>query len=341
MVSLLTGLLNGCSGVHYYSQAVGGQWDIWQRTQAISHLLLDESIDDTLKQRFNDILAMRAFASRELHLPDNDSYRHYADLQRPYVVWSVFATPEFSLTPKQWCFWFVGCVTYRGYFSQTEAETFADSLSAEGNDVYVAGIAAYSTLGWFADPVLNTMLHWSDWRLAGLIFHELAHQQLYIANDTAFNEAFAMTVEYEGIKRWLLFRRDEAQWQEYQRWLNYQHDFNQLILDFRQELDALYQESLEPSLMAFAKQNKFAQLQQRYQELKTQRWDNFSGYDRWFNEVNNAKLNSVMTYQQYVPALQTLLAQQEGDLLAFYQAAAQLGALSFAQRQAYLAQLSE
>jgi len=327
-------LLSSCSTVHYYAQAVSGQLELLQRRHPITELLASPEMEENVRLRLNEVLSIRQFATEQLQLPDNDSYTQYADLQRPYVVWSVFATPPFSLAPKNWCFPVVGCVSYRGYFSEAEAQSLADGLAAEGYEVYVAGIAAYSTLGWFADPVLNTMLLWSTPRLAGLIFHELAHQQLYIKDDTAFNEAFAMTVEYEGVKRWLDTVQDEAQTERYYRLQGYQQDFTQLVLAMRDQLQALYQrQEISETERQALKTQLFQQLQADYQQLKTTKWAGFNGYDQWFSEVNNAKLSSVVTYQAYVPAFQRLLAEQNYDLAAFYQAVAMLAGQPYAERQ--------
>jgi predicted aminopeptidase len=325
--------------VQYYAQAIDGQFELFRRSQPIPQLLADPALQAPLRLKLSEVLAIRQFATEQLHLPDNDSYTHYADLQRPYVVWSVFATPPFSLTPKTWCFPIVGCVSYRGYFAEADANALAESLTAEGYEVYVAGVAAYSTLGWFADPVLNTMLEWPLPRLAGLIFHELAHQQLYVANATAFNEAFAMAVEYEGVERWLAQRNDPEMTAHYNRLQGYRQDFIDLVLATRDQLEALYVQPLPIATMQAQKQAILQQLQADYQRLKTTQWDGFAGYDHWFNNVNNAKLSAVVTYQAYVPAFQYLLAQHQGALPAFYQAVAALAALPPSEREQQLAAL--
>jgi predicted aminopeptidase len=189
-------LAGGCTSIDYYLQAVSGQLDV-QRGRAIDDVMADAALMPRLGQAQSGAV-IREFASRELSLPENASYRRYADVERRYVVWNVFAAPEFSLAPVQWCFPFAGCVGYRGYFAQTEAERFAAQLAAEGRDVLVSGVPAYSTLGWFADPVLNTFIHYPDLLIARLIFHELAHQVVYVRDDTVFNESFAVAVEREG-----------------------------------------------------------------------------------------------------------------------------------------------
>ena len=196
-------LAAGCTSLGYYLQSVGGQLMLLQSRQEISQLLADPATPDPLKKRLEAALKIRDFACAELKLPDNRSYRSYADLRRPYVVWNVFATKEFSIKPERWCFFIAGCVGYRGYFSKEGADNFAQEMRARGDDVFVAGVPAYSTLGWFDDPVLNTFVNYSDYELARLIFHELAHQVMYVQNDTEFNESFAVAVETDGIRRWL------------------------------------------------------------------------------------------------------------------------------------------
>jgi predicted aminopeptidase len=328
--------LSGCGHLSYYGQAINGQWKILTQRQPIQPLLKETKIPIPLKQRLTNILQIRAFASEQLHLPDNSSYTYYVDLKRPFAVWSVFATPAFSFTPKSWCFWIVGCVSYRGYFSQAAAQKLAKQLREQGYDVYVAGVAAYSTLGWFADPVFNTMLRWSKPRLAGLVFHELAHQQLYIPDDTAFNEGFAMAVEYEGVKRWLAKYGTPAEIKNYQLSQQREAQFIKLILTARRRLEHIYQNHTSPTELSAAKTAGYAQLHQDYQQLKAS-WGGYAGYDLWFEQdLNNAKIASIATYQDLVPHFQALLAKLDGDLTHFYHQAAQLKKLSLAERHAKL-----
>ncbi|MDM8561112.1 aminopeptidase [Candidatus Parabeggiatoa sp. HSG14] len=335
-LTLCLSLLNGCSNVAYYSQAIGGQWDIFKRSQPIDSILTNEMTPTLLKQQLTNVLKIRAFASEVLHLPENQSYTYYADLERPFVVWSVFATPAFSFEPKQWCFVVVGCMSYRGYFSEADAQQLATKLRAQNYDVYVAGVPAYSTLGWFDDPVLNTMLRWSQTQIAGLIFHELAHQKLYISDDTAFNEAFATAVEYIGIERWLTRYGTSHDIAEYQQSQQRQAEFIELVLTTRNHLQHIYQQNESPKQKQAAKILAFDTLRTHYTELK-KRWNGYAGYDHWFSQdLNNAKLLSVVTYQDLVPAFQILLSQQDGDLLAFYKKIEQLGKLPIEQRHKIL-----
>ncbi len=341
-LTLLSALLavTGCANFTYYAQSVGGQLDVVAKRQPIARLLRDPATPPVLKAQLTDVLDIRQFAVQALHLPDNASYRGYTDLQRQYVVWNVVATPAFSMTPRQWCFPVVGCLSYRGYFRQQHAEDFAAPLRQRGDDVAVIGVPAYSTLGWFADPVLNTTITWPRARLASLIFHELTHQVLYIKGDTAFNESFAVTVEEEGVRRWLEQRQDATALAHYSEDRRRHAQFIQLVMATRAELVQLYAADMNAAERRAAKARAFAELRERYQRLRTE-WGGNAGYDSWFaQDINNAHIAALNTYQEYVPAFRALLAQQQGDLPAFYAAARDLGTLPAAQRQARLRELA-
>jgi predicted aminopeptidase len=330
---LVLGLVTGCSSVGYYGQAVRGHLEVMGKRERIAVLLEDPATDAALAASLAGVLAIRDFASAELGLPDNDSYRTYTDLGRPYVVWNVVAAPQFSLSPEQWCFPFVGCLTYKGYFAEARAEREAQDLRERGYDVVVGGVAAYSTLGRFDDPFLNTMIGYTPARTASLIFHELAHQFLYVKGDTAFNEAFASFVAEEGVRRWLAQRGDAqeaAAWRARER---RRQQFTALVLDGRSRLQALYaREDLDDAARLEAKRAELSALQQRYATLRDTAWEGYDGYDRWFAEVNNARLASVATYRRLVPAFAALLAQQDGDFAAFLAASEALAALPAPER---------
>jgi predicted aminopeptidase len=333
---LLLILLSGCSTIAYYSQAISGQMEISMRSQPIERLVADPDVQAPLKQKLTAILKIRAFASEVLHLPNNSSYTYYADLQRPYVVWSVFATPALSFKPKKWCFPIVGCVSYRGYFSEAPTQALAKKLRQQGYDVYVAGIPAYSTLGWFRDPVLNTMLKWPQANIAGLIFHELAHQKIYVKNDTTFNEAFARTIEYIGIERWLARYGTAKATVDYKLSQQRQTEFIDLVLSTRNDLIQIYKQTLAKNEKLAAKKAAFEELRRQYLQLK-QSWGGYAGYDAWFaKDLNNAKLLSLATYQDYVPAFRALLRELNNDLPAFYKKVAELGKLPIKERHAEL-----
>ena len=335
-VLLVSVILGGCATLDYYGQSIGGQWEVLDKRQPIEMLLALPDTPAPMRKKLQAVLDIRDFSITELALPDNDSYRSYADLQRPFVVWNVFATKPFEVSLQTWCFPFAGCVGYRGYFAQEDALAFAKALAANGQDVYVGGVSAYSTLGWFDDPMLNTIIGRSTTRIAGLIFHELAHQVLYIEGDTAFNEGFATTVQLEGVRRWLAANGDEQQGRNYGQFLQRQNDFVKLVGDARDRLQQLYTQTMTESDMRTRKAAMTMALRIQYQQLK-KHWGGDEGYDRWFaKDLNNAQLAAVTTYQDYVPGFQRLLAEQGGDIVAFYQACAALGELSLEKRTAIL-----
>ena len=311
-----------------------------RRSQPIETILTQPETPEPLRHYLSEALQIRAFAHTALKLPDNRSYTYYADLQRSSVLWSIFATPTLSFTPKQWCVPFLGCMNYRGYFSKQDAQQLATELRDQDYDVYVANISAYSTVGWFNDPVLNTMLDSSLTELAAVIFHELAHQQLYIAGDTVFNESFAVAVEELGVTRWLLQRGKPEELQQYQVAKQRQDEFKQLILNSRDQLQQIYQRPASRAELLQLKTQAFEQLRQNYAALKQDRWQGYRGYDRWFEkDLNNAKLLSVVTYHDLVPAFHTLFQQQDQDFEKFYQSVAQIAQLPIEQRHQKLRSL--
>lgn len=327
----------GCANFGYYTQAINGQLEVYAQTRPIAQVVDDPATDPALRTKLAAVLQIRAYASRELGLPDNGSYRVYADLKRPYALWNVFATPELSLKPTEWCFVLAGCVAYRGYFSQEGADAFAARLQKNGSDVYVGGVTAYSTLGWFRDPVLNTIINKPTPEIAGLVFHELAHQQLYVSGDSAYSESFAMTVELEGVRRWLQANGAEHEYAAYESQLQRREEFMRLVLKHRDRLDALYESGVSDGDKRAGKAQIFNELRQEYEQLKTTRWSGYRGYDAWFRQkLNNAHLVSLGMYHRHVPAFRALLARHNGDLRAFYQAAADLGRLPTIERVAAL-----
>lgn len=332
----LTLLLAGCGNLGYYLQSVSGQLEIWRREAPIEQLLADPSLTPQLKAQLERALRIRDYASRELGLPDNRSYRSYADLARPFVVWNVFAAPEFSTEPRQWCFPVAGCVNYRGYFAEAEARAYAATLAAEGNDVYVGGVPAYSTVGWFADPVLNTFIHYPEPELARLLFHELAHQVVYVKDDTVFNESFAVVVEQAGVARWLAARGNAADRERFERLQRFRAEFRVLVTQARAQLAELYASGVPAGEMRRRKAEALAGLRQAYAAQRSD-WGGFAGFDRWFAQpLGNAHLASVAIYTQRVPAFESLLRQQGNELPRFYAAVRELAALPAAERNARL-----
>jgi predicted aminopeptidase len=308
----------GCSTLGYYWQAFGGQMELTRKARPIAEVIADPATAGDLKLRLERVHEIREFASRALALPDNGSYRRYADLKRHFVVWNVFAAPEFSVQPREWCFPVAGCVGYRGYFAQADAEAFAARLRREGLDVYTDGVPAYSTLGWLDDPVLNTFIGYPDTELARLIFHELSHQVAYAKGDSTFNESFAVAVETEGVKRWIDAKGTPEQRAAFDAYQQRRQDFAALVERHRDALAQLYGGGLPPEPMRVEKARAFDAMRADYTALK-QRWEGFAGFDEWFAQpLNNAQLGSVAIYTQLVPGFQRLLAGSGGDLPRFY-----------------------
>ncbi len=334
-------VLSGCADLAYYRQAAAGQWELLHASRPVAEVLADPATPPELRQRLETTRELRTFASVELALPDNASYRYYADIGRPYVVKNVFAAPELSLEPRHWCFWIVGCLSYRGYFDAEAAHRLADELRASGDDVYVADISAYSTLGWFADPLLNTFIRWPPGRLAELLFHELAHQRLYIADDSAFNEAFATAVGRLGAERWLERRGVAGERVEYATDVRRREEFLRLVADAREQLAAVYASAWSDADKRAAKQRILAKLRVYHGELKLD-WNGYAGYDRWFErDLNNAKLAGVSTYYRLVPAFLALFEREGRDFAAFFRAAEVVGQLPPMERTAWLRALLE
>jgi len=310
--------LGGC----YYMQAARGQLDVMSKREPIDDLITADATPEDLAGQLELVAEARQFAVDELYLPDNDSYRSYADLGRDYVVWNVFAAPEFSLQPKTWCFPIAGCVGYRGYFSEDSAERKGGQLRKEGYDVVVSGIPAYSTLGKFDDPVLNTMMHWTDTVLVGTIFHELAHQVLYIKDDSEFNESFASAVEEFGLERWLASRGEEAGFEAYQEQRELLRQFGEIIGVARSDLEELYASSLAPHEMRLGKRHRLEQLRG---ELGAKLEQSGHNAPEWLDsELNNARLASMGLYQNRVPEFRALYEECERDLQCFYDNASSL-----------------
>ncbi len=315
-------LCAGCSSAGYYWQAVNGHARILNREKPIAEVIADKSTRPAVRQKLQQVQAIRRFASQSLHLPDNNSYTQYVDLKRPYALWNVVATPRFSIQPKQWCYLFVGCMSYRGYYDKQQAETYASSLRQQGYDVMVSGARAYSTLGWLEDPLLNTMLYRDNAKLAGIIFHELAHQRVYKKGFSAFNEAFAMTVEFEGVIKWLSTKNDVAGIKNYKEDFKHQLQFNQLLRATRKKLQQAYSEKGSQQQKAKLKRRLFIELKANYQKLK-QDWGGDTGYDAWMaQDLNNAHLALVGTYYDDVPYFQSLLKEYDYDFARFYKAVA-------------------
>ena len=316
-----------CLGGCYVIQAANGQLEVLRRSRPIDQVLADPTTPAATRRGLELTVAARSFAETELGLPDGRSYRKYADLGRPYVVWNVVATSEFSVEPRHWCFPVAGCVAYRGYFRESAARSQALKLSMRGDDVSVGGVPTYSTLGHLPDPVFNAMLGWRDTRLVGTIFHELAHEHLYVAGDSEFNEAFASVVEEAGLRRWLQAVGRDDELAKFEVGAGREAQFAQLLRGTRRRLKQLYESDVPDADKRIEKQREFGRLLFEYGRLR-EAWGGYPGYDPFFQRpLNNAHLASVATYHDCVPGLRREL-ERAGSLQNFYERAEELAALS-------------
>jgi predicted aminopeptidase len=329
---VIVSLSGGC----YLLQSAQGHFALMAKRRPISEVIDSPTTTPALRAQLRAVTVIRDFASRELGLPDNGSYRSYADLGRPYVVWNVVAAPEFSVDAKEWCYPIVGCVAYRGYFVEARARSFAARLRGQGFDVTVGGVAAYSTLGHFNDPILSSMVGWDDVELAAIIFHELTHQLLYVPNDSSFDEALATTVEEEGVRRWLISQGREADLANHLTQRQHSLEVIDLLTKTRASLSAMYASGLEPNQMRERKQAAFADLRSSYTDLKAA-WGPHPPFEAWFKEdLNNGHLASIATYFNCVPGFERELAAVGGNLTAFYARARELAKLDQDKRDALL-----
>jgi predicted aminopeptidase len=329
-------LLAGC-GTPYLMQAASGEWHVLHERVPIDKVIEDPHTTPAVREHLEQVRAAREFAARELGLPDNDSYRSYADIGRQYVVWNVVAVPEFSVEPQRWCFPVAGCVAYRGYFHEPAAREFALSMEAQGFDVAIDGVPAYSTLGKFADPVLSSMLPYGDDDLAATVFHELAHQLLYVRDDSEFNEAFATTVEDAGLERWLAHRGEPARMQAFRAAQQHERALVSLLAATRVRLQQLYASPLPHADKVEKKAEAFTRLADELRALERREGASIPLYEEWIAEgLNNARLASVATYFDCMPGFTRLLHEQGDDLPRFYAAARELSELPHTERHARL-----
>jgi predicted aminopeptidase len=340
MAGAAAAMLASCSSLNYYAQAAQGQLNLLSDARPIDEWLSDQNTEPKLKLRLATARQIRSFAVQELGLPDNQSYRNYASLARPFVLWNVVATPELSLRPVQWCFPVAGCVSYRGYYSKEDAQAYASELRAEGNDVQVGGVPAYSTLGWFSDPLISTFIYYPDAELARLLFHELSHQVLYVQGDSQFNESFASAVEEAGVERWLSGFGNQTMRDNFVKFSARKQQFLALLMACRRALEASYAAKDSVAAKRAAKARHFQALKDDYLALKT-RWNGFAGYDRFFAEpLSNAHLASIATYNDFIPAFRALLAREK-TFPRFYAAARALAELDKEERHRRLKQLAD
>ncbi|MGJ8689122.1 MAG: aminopeptidase [Gammaproteobacteria bacterium] len=332
-------LLVSCETISYYGQAAKGQVSLLWARESIESLLNDDNLSSDKRSKLELVLEVRQFAQQHLFLDAGNSYLSYVELNRPFVLWNVFAAPEFSTQASNWCYPIAGCVSYRGYFAQASATQFAAQLSAQSYDVYLGGVDAYSTLGWFNDPLNSAILRRSEQRLIALVFHELAHQKLYIPGDTSFNESFATFVEQEGLRRWYSAHAQTGFDEDLIQEARIEEAFVALVLKYRRELAKLYEQDIAQEQMRDAKAGIQELLREEYAQFR-QDWD-YTGYDRWFDgPLNNAQLSTVASYNELVPVFAQILAQEQGDLTRFYEAVQVLANLPHEARSALLSELT-
>ncbi|WP_171013528.1 aminopeptidase [Chitinivorax sp. B] len=338
----LTSLLYGCSTLAYYSQAAIGHFTVLNRARPIASILEDPNTSEHVKRKLKLASTLRNYASHELGLPDNKSYRSYADIGRRYLIWNVVTTPELSLIPITECFPIAGCLTYRGFFNEQAAKDYAAQKEQGGHDVFIYGVPAYSTLGWFHDPLVNTFLGYHDIELARLIFHELSHQLIYIKDDTAFNEAFATAVELEGTNQWLnQFGQHQTANSQIAIAEQRRQAFQTLLHGFRQSLTSTYASPQSTAEKRMAKHHIQAEYLSRYHAFKAN-WQGYSGYDHWFSPFpGNAHLASQATYHAFVPAFRQLFWENDRNWQRFYKQARKISKQTPAERAKMLHTLSE
>lgn len=340
LVAAVVFLTSGCADMAYLTQSVSGHMQMLSAAKPVQRWIDDDTQPEALRQRLALSQRMRDFAVSELHLPDNHSYRSYAELRRPYAVWNVAAAPELSLTLKTWCFPVMGCVGYRGYFQQQQAEAFAQNLREPGAEVVVYGVPAYSTLGWSewlgGDPLLSSFIRYPEGELARMIFHELAHQVAYASDDTMFNESFATSVERLGAKAWLATRAAPAARDEFALLEQRRGAFRDLTRRYRERLDALYRSDAGDEAKRRAKADLMASLKTDYAQLKTQAWGGYAGYDGWMARVNNASLGMLAAYNELTPQFEALFEREGRDYERFYAAVRALARMSKSERRASL-----
>ncbi|MDX1562207.1 MAG: aminopeptidase [Gammaproteobacteria bacterium] len=337
-VAVAGSLIAACA-LPYYTQAVGGQLGLMRQRVPIDEAIADPATSIETRTQLERVGELRRFAVAELALPDNDSYTSFVDLHRDYVVWNVVAAAEFSLDPVTWCFPIAGCVAYRGYFDRAKAEAFEQKLADDGYDTYSGGAAAYSTLGYFDDPVLSTMLRRGDVQVAATLFHELAHQRVYIKDDTELSESFATAVEQYAVERWLESRGDTESLLRYRDALERRRAFASLVAAQRERLQAIYSRPLEPDRMRAEKHAAFEQMRRDYAALKD-RWNGAADYDGWFaGDLNNAVLVAITSYQRWVPGLRWRLEAVGPD--AFYTEIEALAELAADERERRLSEWND
>ena len=328
--------LTGCQSIPYYSHIIGGQLSLLNQRRPVADVVTDPGTPPELKARLKLATELVEFAQTRLLLPAGGQYETYVGLDRPYAVWTVFAAPEFSLDPLTWCFPLIGCSAYRGYFSEEKARRYAQQLDENGYDVVVGGAWAYSTLGWFSDPLLSTFIGADEPQLAALLFHELAHQLLYVRDDTAFNESFATALAHEGLRRWYDSKGEMAKYRRYMRFYQRRQTIIGLIDEYRNRLEALYRKKAPAVVMRRRKAELFDALRREFDRRRSNE-KKLEAFNVWFETpLNNARLVSIATYHDYVAAFGRLLESVQFDLERFYQKCRELSEYPPEKRREFL-----
>jgi len=329
-------LLTGCADLGYYWHNANGHLTVMNKRVDIDDMLADDELDAGLRERLQLVQEIRRFSVERLDLPANDSYLSYVELDRPYVVQNIFAAPEFSTRLYQWCYPVIGCASYRGYYDEARMLAYSDDLKSQGLEVYIGTVSAYSTLGWFDDPLLSSFINWPDYRLAGLLFHELTHQKVYIDDDTTFNESLASAVQQVGTELWLQSRQQNDQLDQLMRWSRYRDEVIALISSTRGQLAEIYASDDENADKRERKSRAFTQARDAHSGIAAKHGIT-GGYTRWFaGELNNAKIGSVAAYNSLMPAFINMIRAYGLDFAPFYEYVEDLGKLEKAARESCL-----
>lgn len=333
---MLLALITACTDIRYYGQAVKGQTHLLSQRVSVEQLIQDPTTSERLRNRLLYSREIIHFANETLHLNTGNAYQSYVDVKRPHVIYNLVAAPPLSLTPKTWCYPIIGCQSYRGFFDLDMAKATEKDLQSEGMETWLGGVSAYSTLGWFDDPLLNTFIYRDDVELAALLIHELSHRQIYIEGDTAFNESFATAVEQAGLALWLVKDKHEGLIQRHQQQYEQRQQFVDLISQTLEVLRKTYNSHASDDEKRQQKHKIIANMRAQHQQLK-ENWGGKSPYDRWFSSpINNAKLLTVSSYHQYVPGFLTMLHKADGNWPIFYQLVEELAKKPKAERDSIL-----
>lgn len=328
-------LVSACSNLSYYLQASHGHLELIKSRKNIDRVVSSLKISPASKEKLHLVQQVTHFAEHDLGLPVGGAYSDYVEVDGPYVVWNVFASQRYSFENKQWCYPLLGCVSYKGFFDVNAATRYGKKLEQEGFDVYVGGVAAYSTLGWFDDPVLSTFLMREDYQLAALIFHELAHRVLYINGDTTFNESFASAVEQIALERWVEASSDPDLLTRYNNNKALNKAFVNFVLGWKGVLQKAYHERDNREGFEKQKEQLYKQMRADYERFKAR--VGYNGYDDWVNnDLNNAKINTVATYESRVPGFKKMYRQAGEDMAVFLRQCLQLSRMPALERNQYL-----